>query len=150
MKIENINQDVTQLAGSAFEPISILHGVNCQRVMGSGAAKSLFTKWPHVRSQYMSLEKRQMELGLIQFVAVEDSTYVVNCFTQEFYGRDGKRYASVDAIVQCIKKVLGYKTEVYMVRIGSDLGGLDWDTEVEPAIESIDSEKVMHVCTLPV
>ena len=148
MKIEYLNKDITTLSGVRGAPINLLHGVNCQRVMGSGAAKAMYTKWSEVRDMYMSKPKEEMSLGLNQYVRVEPFTMVTNCFTQEFYGYDGRKYADLGAIRKCIMKASVYGEQLYMVKIGSDLGGLDWDKEIVPMIEAIDTDKVMTVCYL--
>jgi len=134
-------------------PGIISHGVNCQNVMGSGVAKALFTKWPKVKSEY---HKHQPEhgyhqgstlLGSVQFVVIEPGLIVANCFTQEYYGRDfGKRYADPRAVYECLEEVASYArtewglNEVHMPRIGCGLGGLDWEEDVVPSLESIEWE----------
>ena len=129
-----INKDITTITSGI-----ILHGVNCQNVMGSGVAKALYTKWPEVKIQYHTLGKLNMLLGLVQVVSVADAPWIFNCFTQMFYGRDGK-YASPEAIRQVLHvscanaHVMGIEA-IYLPRIGCGLGGLDWDTDVLPHIQ---------------
>jgi len=65
----------------------ILNGVNCQHRMGSGLAKAIYTKWPIVRQMYM---KHPAELGRAILIQVEHGLWVANCYTQKFYGFDGK------------------------------------------------------------
>ncbi len=123
-----ILQDITKVTGPAI----LCNGVNCQRAMGSGVAKSYFTKWPKVREYYMRYTKEDMHLGMIDPVLVEPNLYVMNMWTQEYYGRDHKVYASLDAIKLCFDKVFnfadsnGFNT-VCTPRIGSGLGGLKWN-----------------------
>jgi len=109
----------------------LLNGVNCQRVMGSGVAKAYFTKWPKVRKQYMSFTKDQMVLGMIDPVWVEEDICVMNMWTQEYYGRDNKVYASLIHIEEAINKTFNYAISrgiynIYSPRIGCGLGGLPW------------------------
>lgn len=126
MKI--IEKDITTIPGGI-----ILNGVNCQDVMGSGVAKALFTKWPKVKEQYHAIGKENMHLGLVDFVQVEENTIVANCWTQEFYGSNGKRYASVDAVRECATKVFEqFGGKIYTPQIGCGLGGLSWEKEIEP------------------
>ena len=146
MKIDYINQDITKLRGTPSEPVRLLHGCNAQGRMNSGAARAISDKWPVVKSQYLKIPKQYLELGKIQRVEVEEHTEVINCITQKYYGRDGKKYASVHAIVQCIKAAHEEGIKLYMVKIGSDLGGLDWDLEVVPAIEKLNLSGTMTVC----
>lgn len=135
MPCKIIQKDITTVE----EPFIIMHGVNCQDKMGSGVAKALYTKWPLVKEAYHLVKNK--ELGWIDIVRVADKGYVVNCFTQEFYGYDGKRYADLKAIETCIRKVLinaeGYDiSNIYSPKIGCGLGGLDWETEVKPLFEN--------------
>lgn len=120
----------------------IAHGVNLQNVMGSGVARALYTKWPSVKRVYHSAFEDfsvKPHLGEADFILVEDDIYVVNCFTQEFYGNDGKRYASPEAIEKALSEVMermkdGGLRFLHIPRIGCDLGGLDWIDDVHPII----------------
>lgn len=118
----------------------LLNGVNCQRVMGSGVAKAYFEKWPQVREAYMRIPKDVMELGIVRPVVIQRGVlYVVNCWTQDRFGREGIKYASPTAVFTCVHKVRQFaesrKLDVYTPKIGAGLGGLDWDTEVVPSLE---------------
>lgn len=114
----------------------ILHGVNCQRVMGSGVAKAIKDRYFIVYESYLQNEP---VLGGIHFVPLNPAFGVVNGYTQYHYGRDGKKYADRIAIRNVLEKtvalsrVLNWKT-ISLPRIGSGLGGLDWKTEVLPEI----------------
>lgn len=114
----------------------IAHGVNCQNVMGSGVAKSLFTKWPEVKDSYhMFCESVLGYLNNVQLVAcnqnTSDEVYVFNCFTQEFYGYDNKRYVNYAAIVKCfsylVKELSRFDTPLAIPKIGCGLAGGDWN-----------------------
>lgn len=127
------------------------HGVNCQGVMGSGVAKALRDKWPTIFPPYKAhcLEykltgRSNCLLGQVDFVHVgSDKTplFVANMFTQEYYGKDGKRYAEPGAIQAALGLVgaFGWKwlTPVYLPRIGCGLGGLSWDNDVLPIVEIV-------------
>ena len=136
----------------------IPQGVNCQRTMGSGLAKDLYTRWPKVRELYMKVEMAR--LGFVDWVPVNEfgkpDIYVVNCWTQEYYGREkGKRYASPKAIRKCLIDVFStaitMKLPIYMPRIGCGLGGLDWETDVRPIVDTLYSRHNMevYVCDMP-
>jgi O-acetyl-ADP-ribose deacetylase (regulator of RNase III) len=145
------------------ENLIIAHGVNCQGVMGSGVAKSIKLKYPSVYEAYKELLNNPYNfnvgrvsshysggkfknplLGTCQLLRVEENTYVANLFTQEYYGRDGKVYASPKAIFYSLMNLSSLINEditipdkVSIPRIGAGLGGLDWDTEVLPAIQEV-------------
>lgn len=129
-----ITRDITTIEAPAI----IIHGVNCQGAMGSGIARAIYEKWPRVREDYINYGS--MELGTIQPVAVGKELWVVNCFTQEYYGADKKKYADIGAIVDCLQSVslLAQSLpiwDIYSPRIGCGLGGLDCDSEVVHAFE---------------
>lgn len=112
---------------------AILHGVNCQGVMRSGVAKDIREKWPHAFEIYELKHKTfGLKLGTIIPVVTTDGKIIINCITQEFYGRDGKRYVDYDAVEKCFteinKQVLDWGiTEIAMPRLGAGLGGGDWN-----------------------
>ena len=123
-------------------PGLIAHGVNCQNAMGSGVARALFMQWHKVKTEYHKWGS--MVLGDTQFVEVEPGLVVANCFTQERYGRDERRYAGLDAIREALEDAAMYAVvelavnEVHIPRIGCGLGGLDWDLEVEPMLLEVE------------
>lgn len=133
--------------------IVIIHGVNCQKVMGSGVAKALYTRWPGVRSTYMAIPKENMKLGLVQRIRVGPYIHLFHCWTQEYYGNDGKVYGNLDAVEKCIRKVTTWAEEnrwapaIYMPRIGCGLAGLEWD-DVEAIIDGIESSIEVVVCDI--
>ncbi len=117
----------------------ILHGVNCQGVMGSGVALAIRNKWPEVFQAYVYYvggcggpENADSYIGTVHFVGTKDESVVVaNCFTQNRYGKDGKKYASYDAIDSCMQSVREYLERnadepVNFPLIGCGLGGLHW------------------------
>lgn len=107
----------------------IAHGVNCQNAMGSGVAKLLFTKWPKVKEKYHQAYKGlgMLWLGDIHYVEVEPGKHVINCYTQEHYGYDGKKYVSYDAIYDCFYTIARTENEIAIPRIGCGLAGGNWE-----------------------
>ncbi len=128
----------------------ILHGVNCKGVMGSGIAKALRDKYPEIYPGYKNWcdHMGHRMLGLVHFKTVSDTLKVFNCFTQEGFGYDKTaKYASKEAIMKCLDlvedQILDFceyehssqlPETIYLPRIGCGLGGLDWETEVEPIV----------------
>lgn len=148
---------------STVERGIVAHGVNCQGVMGSGVAAALRRKYPQIYHVYklicdMYTKNPDWMLGMIDVVDVksehEDELLIVNCFTQEHYGRDGKKYANAAAVESSINSCLvlaqGLGLPFYMPQIGCGLGGLSWETEIEPIVAALsDKHKIdVHVCTL--
>lgn len=136
-----LNMDITTVTGKAV----IMHGVNCQRKMGSGVAKALYTKWPQIKEDYLSHRRTDMHLGKISTVQVSETLYVINCWTQDKYGYDGAVYASADAIEQALKRVLQLCMRkdvhiLYSPKIGAGLGGLDWKAQILPIFEKAEGE----------
>jgi O-acetyl-ADP-ribose deacetylase (regulator of RNase III) len=130
----------------------LVHGVNCQGQMNSGIARDIRAKYPVAYTEYASLCAPQIShntqntlLGTTQFVPiVENELYVANCFTQEFYGRSGKRYASPEAITACMRLVASTAENlalpIYMPIIGCGLGGLSWALDVMPLMVHISDD----------
>lgn len=145
--IEYIKKDVTTVDVGI-----VAHGVNCQHAMGSGVAKAIREKWPQVYEGYMSSPKGKSMLGTAWLVNLNDKLYIANCYTQEFYGREGK-FATVDAIRESLRTVANWANvlnlPVYMPRIGCGLGGLSWEADVEPIVQEIGNtykEVDIYVC----
>lgn len=133
--INELYKDITEVTSGI-----VAHGVNCQRAMGSGVALAIKTKWPIIYEMYMT---SATTLGGVDVIEVGDLLYVANCYTQEFYGSGG-RYASVDAIKSSLRTTFEtaktYGIDVNLPKLGSDRGGLDWETEILPIITSLDEE----------
>lgn len=147
--LEYIKHDVTKTLRGV-----IAHGCNCQGVMGSGVAKALRDKWPMIFPRYRAMVdahsgNKSVLLGrsVLVNVGADDplieinSLFVANLFTQEYYGADGRVYASVAAIEEALDETMRFcwaaELPLYMPRIGCGLGGLDWDTQVGPVVEQL-------------
>lgn len=124
----------------------IIHGVNCQGVMGAGVALAIRRKWPIVYEYYRRLfHKRPYHrynelLGTIQLVPVQvdellgleldQGITVINAFTQFEYGRQQRQYATLHAIDACLRQSFSWinnetiHTKISMPIIGTNLGGL--------------------------
>ena len=160
MTINYIIKDVTTVTGGV-----VVHGCNCQGVMGSGVALAIRKKWPIVFDRYKQLcdiaQDRVMLLGTAHFILIEHNSdevplYVGNIFTQLSFGKDGKRYASIEdvdvGLMTAGKFAKLMKLPLYMPRIGCGLGGLDWESEVRPLVEILEEvlDIDIFVCDLDV
>ena len=140
----------------------ICHQVNCQGRMASGIARQIRDRWPVVYEQYMAgiNERRQKVeelcgqwesqidvsetlLGHGQNIPVSDNLTVINMFSQQYYGYDGKKYTSYDAFWDCLQGIAltvpkGSKIG-FPERIGCGLGGANWDV-IRTMIEQVLAE----------
>ena len=115
----------------------IAHQVNCQSTMGSGVAKQIRNKWPRVYDSYATycyeyIAGTHELLGECQLVQINDNQYVANLFGQNYYGTDGKRYTSYDAIYEALTSLRqqmiedNLKSLAIPFRMSCDRGGADW------------------------
>lgn len=148
----------------------ICHQVNCQGKMGSGIAKSIKEKWPIVYEQYVaaykqreaeinemcsfeySLDVSETLLGHLQQIKVSDKQTVVNMFSQQYYGYDGKRYTSYDAFWACLG---GIRDSVpkgskigFPKGIGCGLGGANWQVIETMIYEVLDNDYKVYIYEL--
>jgi hypothetical protein len=119
------------------------HCVNCRGAMGSGVAKSLYTKWPIVRQQYLLNGCGEHLLGSCDTFFVTSDVMVSNVYGQLDFGHDGKRYGVVDAFDCGLKKMFEHASfyciqQIYLPKyMGCVRAGLDWDSEVFPIINKL-------------
>lgn len=141
MPIKYVTKDITTVTHGI-----VGHGCNCKGFMGSGVAFAIKRKWRKAYTRYNDLCKNYAMntselLGMTQMVQVNDNITVANCFTQDSCGNDGKVYADINAVLESIENVFAYadlhNLPVYLPKIGSGLGGLSWETQVHPAIQSL-------------
>ena len=112
----------------------ICHQVNCQGKMNSGVAKAIRDKWPVVYDKYYHRCQYEISgsplLGSIQIIPINEKQNVVNLFSQENYGYDGKRYTSYDAFYDALVRLRDTTSSdssyAFPCRIGSDRGGANW------------------------
>jgi len=143
MKIEYVKGDLF-----ATNITTIVHGCNAQGVMGSGVAKIVRERFPKAYDRYMQ-ENRNAHLVLGDIIPVpcgdrqndpDNFKIIVNAITQEYYGRDGRRYVSYDAVAESMDKI-NRMYDVYgidsvaMPMIGAGLGNGKWEI-VSAIIES--------------
>lgn len=144
--------------------VMLAHGCNAQGVMGSGVAKAFKELYMHAYLDYQEHLIHQLSRNALGTVAYYQMPYgidgsmtrLASMITQEFYGKDDKKYVSYDAIHQCFKSAinecLNFKID-YLIfpRIGAGLGGGDWRV-IESIIESacddflVDPNKLKLIC----
>ena len=164
MSITFLKQDLT-----TSDAQYICHQVNCQGKMNSGVAKAIREKWPIVFTKYQevfntytttyNMPANEM-LGIILNVNLaeyEPKTWpqapiIVNMFSQEYYGYDGKRYTSYDAFWSCLGHIResvpkGSKI-AFPYKIGSDRGGANWDVIYTMIAAALGSDYDIEICYL--
>lgn len=125
----------------------ICHQVNCQGVMGSGIAKQIRERFPDVYKYYKDRYNKwyygsnEKLLGTIDVVYCRDQNMmVVNMYSQNECGYDGKRYTSYDAFSDALHAIKHTVREGYTIGfpkyIGCGLGGGNWKI-VSTMIEEI-------------
>ncbi len=139
----------------------IAHGCNYVGVMGAGVAAAIRNAHPEAFTEYAvwlrdHFPTRKDALGKTQLVEiVPDQLYVANCITQGLMGFDGQ-LATPEAIRSSLYEafheaaVLGLP--IYLPKIGAGLGGLNWETDVEPIVSDLASffdEVDTYVCVYP-
>lgn len=147
---------IEYIKGNLFSTtvVTIVHGCNAQGVMGSGVAKTIREAYPKAydRYRYQFEERGGLILGSNILVPCGDRVndpanfkVIVNAITQEYYGRDGSRYVSYDAVARCMSDI-NRMSEIYgiaeiaMPQIGAGLGGGDWSV-----IAAIIESELKHV-----
>ena len=130
----------------------ICHQVNCQGAMNSGVAKAIRNKWHDVYANYLYWcdreEYKEDLLGKIQAIELEGepTQYVVNMFTQNYYGYDGARYTSYDAFMTALETLRDQlvehpeKTIAFPYKIGCVRGGANWKI-IKTMIEEVFAER---------
>lgn len=150
--------DITTVSGKSV----IIHGVNCQNVMGSGVAKDIYTKWPEVKAQYHEYcveeeYKKCSMLGKIQLIRSYPPLLICNLFSQKEYGYDNDTYADPTAIFDGLDTLFKWLNEdhpsykdIYMPRIGCGLGGLNFAKDVLPMLMALDDKYDfnIYICTI--
>lgn len=125
-----IKQDITEITDGI-----ICHGVNCQGVMGSGVALAIKTKWPAIYESFKEQGKGPHLLGTAHIITINEDLYIANCYTQEYFGNDGRVYASLKAIESALKPVFLWASTlgltIHSPMIGCGLGGLEWNDVAE-------------------
>jgi len=112
-----------------------MHGCNKQGVMGSGVAKEFKERYPKAFKHYV--DDLASGLGLGDCSLSKDyktDIYLASAITQEFYGKDGKQYASYEAIESNLAFVMKMFNTIVIPKIGCGLGGCDW-SKIEPMFD---------------
>lgn len=136
-------------------PIIIAHSCNAQGKMRSGFAKVVRDLNEGVFKAYVD---SRHQLGTVSYFELYPNVFVANCITQEFFGYDGKKYTSYDAVDSCFKEInvlskvlkecTGNKVKLMFPKIGSVLGGGNLEiinTIIDVNVEDEYTDKIQYV-----
>lgn len=119
------------------------HGCNCQGKMGAGIAIEFRKRWPSMYKEYAALcGMGHLRPGnVFEWSNVEPRIF--NLMTQP----DTKHSATVEAIKESMEEMIRQARakkirSIAMPVVGCGLGGLDWETQVKPVIESLDTRDI--------
>lgn len=118
----------------------IVQGCNAQGVMGSGVAKAIRERYPIVYEIYnRAFREHGLTVGSVVNVSVKQSLVVASAITQEFFGKENKKYVSYSGISEAFCTIARHanesKSDVHYPLIGAGLGGGDWAI-IQQIIES--------------
>ena len=114
----------------------IVHGVNCQGVMGKGIALSIRKKYPQVFLDYKKFcEENKELLGKVIYTKITEELVIASLFTQQYYGnKPNTRYVDYNAIELGFLTIASDLKEnnredmiIKIPKIGATNGGGDWE-----------------------
>ena len=140
----------------------IIHGCNAQGVYNAGVARAVREKYPEAYQAYMShlghYHQPVDAVGHISIAQASDTLLICNGITQEYYGRTGGPYVTVEAIGECFLRISRVMTsekytqskravKLHFPKIGTGLGGLNWGV-ITPVIDKVAAEfpAIQYIC----
>lgn len=129
---------------------AIGHGTNTHGLMGAGIAVLFRKKHPQMYARYNELCKIfGDDLGGSTFLYFSDDeaegySHVANIFSQKAPGANAKVDLLVDGVKDAFAALWGEaeidEPHLAIPLIGCGIGGLDWDSEVHPALKKLARE----------
>ena len=91
----------------------IVHGCNARGAMGSSVAKQLRATYPDIFTDYMALidafnKCGYSPLGRVAWSDISVDLVIATIIIQDFYGRDGKKHVSYDALDAAFQRVASF------------------------------------------
>lgn len=130
---------ITYKNGSLFEGSeqTIVNTVNCVGVMGKGIALEYKRLYPDMFKKYKShCNNKIMNIGTLYLFKADDR-WILN-FPTKFHWRDKSKLSYLEDGLK--KFVDTYKdkgiTSIAFPQLGCQNGGLDWETDVKPLMET--------------
>lgn len=139
----------------------IVHGCNCQGVMGSGVAAAVRSRYPGAYELYVKNHKESgLKLGDVQLYQTPENKekYIANAMTQEFYGND-RRYVNYEAIAESFELIgqilvraaengsYDFSLPLYFPQIGAGLARGNWDI-ISTIIDKTVPDSIEKICVL--
>lgn len=137
----------------------MVHGCNCQCTMGSGVARAVRATFPKAYEVDLSTKNADGKAKLGHFTLgmhhVGDDPnnkllFIVNAYTQLYYGREKKQYVDYDAVRSAFKGIANQNwvmgRSIAYPMIGAGLGGGDWDVIskiIDEELDGLDHTLVM-------
>ncbi len=138
--------EIRYIKGDATKPVGtgnkiIVHVCNDMGGWGKGFVMAISKRWKEPEAEYRQWFKikESFILGEVQFVKVQNDTWVANLIGQHKINKDenGNPPIRYDAVAAGLGKVADFageiKASVHMPRIGCGLAGGTWD-RIEPLI----------------
>lgn len=157
MSLTHIEGDLLDWQAGGHSWNVCCHVCNSCRVMGSGIALAIKTRYPAAFEAYMASE---MTLGTFSVATLEDGKKIVNLIGQRYYGGDGKRYLDYEAFYSGMEtlrdslEAAAAEGRIYSLgvpyKIGSDRAGASWSI-VEAMIKDLFDKSVVpcYIVRLP-
>jgi O-acetyl-ADP-ribose deacetylase (regulator of RNase III) len=148
-----MNNNIKYIKGDATNPIGegnkiICHICNDVHVWGAGFVLAISKRWKAPEIIYRNENVRDLKLGDVQFVPVEDDIIVANMIAQRGIGHDfssGRPPIRYNALHICLVKVNDWACKtgatLHMPRIGCGLAGGEWNI-IEQIIQDVVSVDV--------
>lgn len=106
----------------------LVHGCNCFHTMGAGIAKQIKEKYKEAYEADLETNKGSKEkLGTYSLVQINDSQYIINAYTQYFYG--GKNPLDYEALKNVFKLINeNFENKIIGIpKIGAGLAKGNWE-----------------------
>jgi O-acetyl-ADP-ribose deacetylase (regulator of RNase III) len=148
-----MNNKINYIKGDATNPQGegkkiICHICNDVGAWGAGFVLAVSKKWIAPEITYRNENVRDLKLGDVQFVSVEDDIIVANMIAQRGVGYDfssGRPPIRYNALHMCLVKVNDWACKIgatlHMPKIGCGLGGGQWKI-IEQIIQDVVSVDV--------
>lgn len=140
--------EINYIKGDATLPFSkgnkvIVHICNDVGGWGKGFVMAISKRWKQPEMAYREWfkSKDHFDLGEVQFVKVEEDTWIANLIGQHKLNRDEKGKAPIryEAISKGLTKVSDFARQhtasLHMPRIGCGLAGGEW-SKIEPILNT--------------